>query len=133
MGSCPDEKLTSPGITSTRTSDVGRRCHVRSSPVPLVQAFRKDKVADRMVMLLTLLACRTWHPLQVAAGSPNGGPSDPTLESCQRNAGQTSIDRGRKNHKRILDIGRDPSISAFPSDYRRRHNNPSFCHVGENA
>src|SRR6218665_118553 len=71
-----------------------------------------------MVILLTMLAYRTWHPLQVAVGSPNGGPSDPTLQSCQRNAGQTSIDPGRKNHKRILDIGRDPStcISAFSSD-----------------
>src|SRR6218665_3334697 len=39
---------------------------------------------------------------------------------------------GRKSHKRILDIGRDPSVSVFSSDYRRRHNNPSFCHVGEN-
>src|SRR6218665_2647702 len=39
---------------------------------------------------------------------------------------------GRKSHKRILDIGRDPSVSAFSRDYRRRHNNPSFCHVGEN-
>src|SRR6218665_1180411 len=69
-----------------------------------------------MVVLLTFLACRSWHPLQVAVGSPNGGPSDPTLQRCQRNAGQTSIDPGRKNHKRILDIGRDPSISAFSSD-----------------
>src|SRR6218665_2670784 len=98
-----------------------------------IQAFRKNKVADGMVVLLTLLACRTWHPLQVAVGSPNGGPSDTMLESCQRNAVQTSIDRDRKSHKRILDIGRDPSISAFSSDYRRRHNNPSFCHVGENV
>jgi len=48
-------------------------------------------VADEMVMLL--LACRTWHPLQVAMGSPNGGTSDPTLESYQRNAVQTSINR----------------------------------------
>src|SRR6218665_2547138 len=86
-----------------------------------IQAFRKNKVADGMVVLLTLLtltllACRTWHPLQVAVGSPNGGPSDPMLESCQRNAAQTSIDRDRKSHKLILDIGRDPSISAFSSD-----------------
>src|SRR6218665_2080462 len=39
---------------------------------------------------------------------------------------------GRMSHKRILDIRRDPSVSAFSSDYCRRHNNPSFCHVGEN-
>src|SRR6218665_3575428 len=83
-------------------------------------------------MVMLLLTCRTWHPLQVAMGSPNGETSDPTLESCQRNSVQTSINRGRKSHKRILDIGRDPSVSALSSDYRRRHNNPSFCHVGEN-
>src|SRR6218665_2183678 len=83
-------------------------------------------------MVMLLLTCRTWHPLQVAMGSPNGGTSDPTLESCQRNAVQTSINRGRKSHKRILDIGRDSSVSVFSSDYRRGHNNPSFCHVGEN-
>jgi len=81
---------------------------------------------------MLLLACRTWHPLQVAMDSPNGGTLDPTLETCQRIAVQTSIDWGRKSYKRILDIGRDPSVSAFSSDYRRRHNNPLFCHVGEN-
>src|SRR6218665_3165600 len=83
-------------------------------------------------MVMLLLACRTWHPLQVAMGSRNGETSDPTLESYQRNSVQTSINQGRKSHKRFLDIGRYPSVFAFSSDYRRRHNNPSFCHVGEN-